>query len=231
MYIVYILYCTHIYNLQRENIVSSFILAWYFQTPESDGPNKVSRFFCLIQKSNADLGLFGIPNRAIIMSILLGSTIILCKAILCGLFVSLLVLFIMRLLVRVKLVPSIIICIAFFFLYLFQFTLWFGASKTEEYIETIWEQTPNANLMKTFKDTPWIEQFFPEMNTNVNTSIMSKIQSIQEKIDTYKTRRILWFAIFFIGEVLLCFLFREHQTRNFNTPIYNNDYRQRKVKF
>ena len=80
------------------------------------------------------------------MSILLGSTVVLFKAFLCGLFVSLLVFFITKFLVRIKPVPSIIICITFFFLYLFQFTLWFGALKTEEYIENL-----THNLIIPFK--------------------------------------------------------------------------------
>lgn len=191
-----------------------------------DGQNKFPRFLCNIKRRHRIWNL-SVLNHVIIMSILLGSTVVLFKAFLCGLFVSLLVFFITKFLVRIKPVPSIIICITFFFLYLFQFTLWFGALKTEEYIETIWEQTSNTNLMKTFEDNPWIEHFFPEMDT----TIISKIQSLQEEINSYKTRRILWFTIFFIGEILLCFLFRENQARNFVQPTYNNDYTQRKVKF
>lgn len=174
-----------------------------------------------------------IGTQFYVMSIIVSSIIILCKAFLLGLLVSLLVPFIVKRFVRIKFFPVIVICVVFFLLYLFQFTLWFSASKAEKYVEkfSIVSTSASIDVAEIFVNTPWLKQILSEDLTNIDIVSISEIQSLQREIDSYKNRRILWFTIFFIGEILLCFLVRENQARNFVQPTYNNDYTQRKVKF
>lgn len=174
-----------------------------------------------------------IGTQFYVMSIIVSSIIILCKAFLLGLLVSLLVPFIVKRFVRIKFFPVIVICVVFFLLYLFQFTLWFSASKAEKYVEkfSIVSTSASIDVAEIFVNTPWLKQILSEDLTNIDIVSISEIQSLQKEIDSYKNRRILWFTIFFIGEILLCFLVRENQARNFVQPTYNNDYTQRKVKF
>lgn len=202
---------------QRKNETSSHIL--YIYT-------------ILIKRKRRLWELIG-TQSLIIMSIIVSSIIILCKAFLLGLFVSLLVPFIVKHLVRIKLFPVIVICIVSFFLYLFQFTLWFSASKAERYVErfSIVSTSANNDVAEIFANTPWLEQILSEDVTNIGVVSILDVQLLQKEIDSYKTRRILWFAVFFIWEALLCFLFREHPTKDISIPTYSNDYTRGKVKF
>lgn len=163
------------------------------------------------------------------MSIIVGSIIILFKAFLCGLFTSLLGFLIVRTIVPLKLIPNIVICVVFVFLYLFQFSLWFSALKAEEYM-IITESTLSSNYTsEILTNNPWLEQIVQE-NSACSFAIF-EIQSLQNTIDSYKARRMLWLAFFFLAEIFMCFIFRKQSERNFNVPTHNKYYTQGNVKF